>query len=433
MQEVRNKRVTVFGLGHFGGGINVSRWLAANGSHVLVTDKESPEKLADSVQQLAGLPIEYRLGEHRAEDFTSADLVVISPAIPPSNEYLIAAKNAGVPITLEIQLFIERCPAKIVGVTATKGKSTTTAMLGAMLRQKHTTYIGGNLGGSLLFDLPKIKADDCVVLELSSYMLEHLKPMKWSPHVAVVGMIGRDHLAWHGSEDAYVDAKKNIVRFQTENDFAILNEENPAACGFANQTRAKVIHFGTKGRRPFDLPIAGAHNQLNAQGAFAAANVFGISWDDAQRAMHQFQGLPHRLQLVHESNGVKWINDSIATIPEAAVVAMQSYPAGKVIQIVGGYDKQLDMRAMCETLAKQCKAILTIGALGPKLAEMIRETANRTANPIECGDLEHAVAEARKLAQPGDIVLLSTGCASYDQFTNFESRGDLFTKLARLS
>jgi UDP-N-acetylmuramoylalanine--D-glutamate ligase len=142
--------------------------------------------------------------------------------------------------------------------------------------------------------------------------------------------------------------------------------------------------------------------------------------------------LPHRLQLVHESNGIKWINDSIATIPEAAVVAMQSYPAGKVIQIIGGYDKQLDMRVMCETLSRQCKAILTIGSLGPKLAAMIRETPNQTAELHECGDLERATIEARKIAKPGDIILLSTGCASYDQFTNFESRGDQFTKLAKL-
>src|SRR3954467_5087807 len=137
MHDVKGKRVTVFGLGHFGGGINVSKWLAQQGAHVLVTDKETRQQLAGSVEQLAGLPIEYRLGDHRVEDFTSADLVVISPAIPPTNEYLLAAKRAGVPVTLEIQLFIERCGAKMLGVTATKGKSTTTSMLGAMLKQKH--------------------------------------------------------------------------------------------------------------------------------------------------------------------------------------------------------------------------------------------------------------------------------------------------------
>src|SRR3954469_1921264 len=208
MHDVKGKRVTVFGLGHFGGGINVSKWLVQQGARVLVTDKESAKDLADSVKQLAGLPIEFRLGEHRVHDFTSADLVVISPAIPPTNELLLAAKRAGVPVTLEIQLFIERCPAKILGVTATKGKSTTSSMLGAMLRQKHTVHVGGNIGGSLLSELPRIEPHHLVVLELSSYMLEHLRPRKWSPHIGVVGMIGRDHLEWHGNEQAYVDAKK---------------------------------------------------------------------------------------------------------------------------------------------------------------------------------------------------------------------------------
>src|SRR4051812_19679713 len=426
MHDVKGKRVTVFGLGHFGGGINVSKWLAQQGAHVLVTDKESREQLADSVAQLAGLPIEYRLGEHRIEDFTSADLVVISPAIPPSNEFLLAAQRAGMPVTLEIALFIERCPSKIIGVTGTKGKSTTTSMLGAMLRQKHTVHVGGNIGGSLLFDLPKIATDDLVVLELSSYMLEHLKPMQWSPHVAVVGMIGRDHLEWHGGETAYVDAKKNLVRFQSDADYAVLNEESPAACGFADQTRSKVVRFNTNSSDKLNLPVAGDHNQLNAQGAFAAARLFGITWDQAQRAMQTFTPLPHRLQLVHESNGVKWINDSIATIPEAAVVAMRAYPKGKVIQIVGGHDKKLDMRQMCQILARECKAVLTIGQLGPALASMMREAPDGAAELRECETLDRAVAEAHKLAAPGDIILLSPGCASYGQFHNFEERGEKF-------
>src|SRR5882672_1471434 len=156
MEDLKHKRITVAGLGRFGGGIEVSRWLAAQGAKVLVTDKESPEKLVESVKKLDGLPIDFRLGEHRESDFTSCDLVVTSPAIPPHNEYLQAARRAGVPITTEIRLFIERCPAIVVGVTATKGKSTTTAMLGLMLKTKFNTFVGGNLGGSLLSELPKM-------------------------------------------------------------------------------------------------------------------------------------------------------------------------------------------------------------------------------------------------------------------------------------
>ena len=270
---------------------------------VLVTDKQSREYLKDSVKQLDGLPIEFRLGEHRVEDFTSADLVVISPAIPPTNELLIATRQAGVPVTLEIELFIERCPAKIIGVTATKGKSTMTSMLGAMLAKSIAYTSAETSAGRCLFDLPNMQPSDLVVLELSSYMLEHLAHRRWSPQVAVVGMIGRDHLTWHGGEEAYVNAKKNLVRFQSPNDFAVLNEASPAACDFADVARSQVVRFNSKSHPPFELPIAGEHNQLNAQATFSAARIFDINWDDAQRAMASYKPLPHRLELVHESNG----------------------------------------------------------------------------------------------------------------------------------
>src|SRR5438105_3634492 len=197
MLPLQAKRVTVAGLGRFGGQIAAARWLVQQGAKVTVTDKESREKLAESVQQLSELPIQWRLGEHVKDDFTTADLIVASPAIPLSNEYLSAARAAGVPITTEIRLFIERCPAKIVGVTGTKGKSTTTAMLGRILKEKYTAWVGGNIGKSLLADLPQIQPDHLAVLELSSFMLEYLEEAEFSPHVAVVTMIAPDHLDRH--------------------------------------------------------------------------------------------------------------------------------------------------------------------------------------------------------------------------------------------
>jgi UDP-N-acetylmuramoylalanine--D-glutamate ligase len=427
----RNQRITVVGLGRFGGGIEVSRWLATQAAKVLVTDRERAEKLDESVKKLEGLPIEFRLGEHRKEDFTSADLVVTSPAVPPHNEFLQAAREAGVPVTTEIRLFVERCPCPILGVTGTKGKSTTTAMLGEMLRTRFTTWVGGNIGGSLLDRLPQMKPDDRIVLELSSYMLEHLRPMRWSPHVSVVTMISQDHVEWHRTFEAYVDAKKNIVRFQRPGDTAVLSETDLLAKEFAAETKANVVLYGTKGREPFELLLIGAHNQLNAQAAFAAASALGVTREAASGALRSFRGLPHRLQLVCERDGVKYVNDSIATIPEAAIAACEAFPPGRVIQIVGGYDKHLDMTAMCEALARRCKAVLTIGQLGPQLAKQFRAAPVRAAEVRECGTLDSAVAVARQLATGGDVVLLSTGCASYDQFVNFESRGDAFAKLVR--
>ena len=432
MQPVQNKRITLAGLGHFGGQIAAARWLVEQGAHVLVTDRSPAEKLTQSIKQLDGLPIEFRLGEHRDEDFASADLIVTSPAIPPTNPFLQKATEAGVPITTEIRLFIERCPATILGVTGTKGKSTTTALLGEMLRTRFTTWVGGNIGKSLLFDLPQMNRTDMVVLELSSYMLEHLRPMRWSPHVAIVTMLSVDHLEWHGSLEAYIDAKKNIVRFQRPDDIAVLNGQDEASRSFAREAKSRIVTYG-ESRTPIELRLlSGKHNQLNAQAALAAAEVVGVPSEAAQAAVLNFKGLPHRQQLVHEANGIRWFNDSIATIPEAAMAALGSFPSRRVIQIVGGYDKHLPLTAMCNALCERAKAVLCIGQTGPAIGETIAETPQEVSVPVyQCGDLATAVKMARTIAVSGDVILLSPGCASYGQFENFEERGDAFAKLAK--
>jgi UDP-N-acetylmuramoylalanine--D-glutamate ligase len=433
VQEIRNKRVTVAGLGRFGGGIAVAKWLVENGAKVLVTDQAPAEKLKASLSRLDGVPVELRLGEHREADFTGADLVVASPAIPPSSPYLRAARDAGVTVTTEIKLFVERCPATVIGVTGTKGKSTTTAMLGGMLGGQFKTWVGGNIGRSLLADLGGIDKTHLVVLELSSFMLEYLGAMRWSPHVALVTIVSRDHTDWHGSEHAYVEAKKNIVRFQRPDDFAVLCAEDAGSMSFADATRARVAPYGVAGRKPFELRVPGRHNQLNAQGAFAAAELLGIDWEQAQAAVRDFHGLPHRLQLVQESDtGVRYYNDSIATVPEAAVAALESFPPKRVIQIVGGYDKGLPLTAMCNALVERAKAVMCIGATGKKIADVMSQAAHQGGAPVyDCGDLATAMRMARSVAAAGDVVLLSTGCSSLDQFVNFEERGETFARLAR--
>jgi UDP-N-acetylmuramoylalanine--D-glutamate ligase len=432
VQELGAKRVTVAGLGRFGGQIAAARWLVGQGCKVLVTDQSTPEKLASSVEQLKDLPIDFRLGEHRVEDFTETDLLVASPAIPPANKFLQAACEAGVPVTTEIRLFIERCPAKIVAVTGTKGKSTTTAMLGQILKRRFTTWVGGNIGHSLLPELDQILPSDLVVLVLSSFMLHDLGTIRWSPHVAVVTMVASDHLDWHGSREAYVEAKSNIVRFQKTDDIAVLNGEDPGSSALATLTPGHIVRFGIEGRRPLDIVMPGRHNQSNAQAAFTAAYELGVGRDDAEEALRAFTGLPHRLQLVHEENGVRYFNDSIATIPEAAVAALDSFPHKSVLQIIGGYDKGLGVTPMCNALIERAKAVFCIGATGPRLAEIMAGSGSQSGASIyNCGDLETAVTIAKRDAAPGDVVLLSPGFASYDQFVNFEERGERFTKLAR--
>jgi UDP-N-acetylmuramoylalanine--D-glutamate ligase len=434
MTELRNKRVTVAGLGRFGGGIAVTRWLVEQGAaSVLVTDKSPATDLAESVKQLEGLPIEFRLGEHRVEDFMSADLVVTSPAVPPTSEFLQAAFDAGVRITTEIRLFVERCPCTIIGVTGTKGKSTTSTLLHRMLSTRYKTWVGGNLGGSLLSELPNMEKTDLVVLELSSYMLWWLGAMHWSPHVGLVTLVTSDHLDWHGDIQGYVDAKRNLLRFQRPDDYAVLNEEDEVTREFARAAPGKVVLFGLAHRKPFELKLPGKHNQLNAQGAYAAAQIFGVSWDEAQAAIREQDPLPHRLQLVYEHAGVRWINDSIATVPDAAIAALDSFPLRRVIQIVGGYDNGSPVTALCNALAERAKAALCVGATGKRILQGMAESSlpAGAASVYDCGDLATAVKTARSIAAAGDVVLLSPGCKSYGDFANFEKRGEAFAALSR--
>jgi UDP-N-acetylmuramoylalanine--D-glutamate ligase len=383
------------------------------------------------VKQLEGYPVEFRLGEHRMEDFTSCDLVVASPAVPPTNEYLVAARKAGVSVTTEIRLFVERCPLPIVAISGTKGKSTTSKLLSLMLASKYQVWLGGNIGKSLLFELPKMKSGEIVLLEISSFMLEYLGEMQWAPAVGLLTMLGSDHLEWHGTQEAYLKAKGNLIRYQTPEQSAVLCETCSLAREFAKQTKAKVVWYGVEGRRRFELTIPGEHNQLNAQAAFAAAECMGISWEAAQQAIREFAGLPHRLELVHEFDGIRFFDDSIATIPQAAAAALRAFGKGRVIQIVGGHDKGLPFEPMCDAIAEHAKAAMCIGESAGKIAGIIRSRHAEYREVYESGTLAQAMAKARELASPGDVVLLSTGCSSYDQFINFEQRGKAFADEAK--
>ncbi|MEM6315062.1 MAG: Mur ligase family protein, partial [Planctomycetota bacterium] len=266
MRSLQGKRVTVFGLGRFGGGVAVTRWLCDQGAHVTVVDSADRDALAESIADIDDCDATLKIGvEPEATDFTNTDLVVASPAIRPDHPMLSAAADAKVPVTTEVVLFAERCRSRYVfGVTGTKGKSTTVELLARMLRvvargnrpdvkerpgkvranfdrkQPRGVWVGGNNGHPLINDLDRIGPDDFVVLELSSYMLWHQGRCGWSPHVAVVTMIGSDHLDWHGSQEQYVNAKRNLVRFQQESDYAVVASSSPLSRGFRDYTPATV-------------------------------------------------------------------------------------------------------------------------------------------------------------------------------------------------
>jgi len=449
------RRVTVVGLGHFGGGIGAARFLARLGARVTVTDLKDEAALAASIEKLSGLDIRYRLGGHDPDDFLSADLVCASPAVPRSAPLMVRARAAGVPITSEIRLFLAVCPAtRTIGVTGSNGKTTTTSLFGSILAEARVPHhVGGNIGRSLVEDASAIAPTDLVVLELSSFQLEDLDGAGFSPDIAVVTNVVPNHLDRHGTLDAYVDAKRTIVRHQTRDGVAVLWADDPivATFGGAGEGRATwftdgaldssldgvcvrggVARHEARGRSVDLFPIEavrlpGAFNLRNALAAAAAGLAAGVTPAAIARGVERFRGVPHRLELVAEAAGVRWINDSKATTPEAAALALGALEA-RVVLIAGGYDKKVPLDAIAAAAARHCRSAILVGETAPIIRAAL-ERAGSGDRALSAATLEEAVDLARSRAEPGDVVLLSPGCASYDMFSNFEERGDRFRAL----
>ncbi|MBL0927155.1 MAG: UDP-N-acetylmuramoyl-L-alanine--D-glutamate ligase [Phycisphaerales bacterium] len=448
--DLAGQRVTVMGLGNFGGGAGVTRWLARQGADVLVTDLTPAEKLADSVHALHDLTssgrVRLRLGEHNVSDFTNTDLVVANPAVPKpwDNRYLRAASAARVPITTEIRLLAERLPnrERTVGITGSAGKSTTTAMTAEILASAsgHRTHVGGNLGGSLLSVLDRIGPEDWVVLELSSAMLHWLGPavgdpdaQPWSPAIAACTNLSPNHLDWHGELPHYRASKQRIFDpfGGGSRHWAILHE---SIADWPTHARSTIIVRDTDAQTVGALQVPGRHNRGNAAMALAIARCAGVRESSGREALDGFRGLAHRLESV-DIPGARFrvFNDSKSTTPESAalaIAAMDDEPglgAPRTHLIAGGYDKKIDLAPMIAPAAR-CAGVYTVGATGPALADRIASAGGRARF---CQTIEHAVRDAAQAMNPGDALLLSPGCASWDQFTNFEDRGRAFTDAAR--
>ncbi len=451
VDDLSGMRVTVQGLGSFGGGIGAARFLAAHGARVTVTDLKSGHDLAQSVAALDGLGIRFVLGRHDEADFTGADMVVASPAVPRESPLLAAARRAGVRISTEIGLFVERCPAPVCGVTGSNGKTTTVSMIGAALAASGLPHeVGGNIGRSLLDTLPHITPDMRVVLELSSFQLEWLGEMNWSPHIAAVLNIMPNHLDRHGTFEAYAAAKANILTHQRPDDIAVLVADDPASRALQNIVKGRLSWTGSAlegdgvtlsrgwivrrgggiGERVFDtsrLLIPGRHNILNALAAAACALEMDVSPDAVAEGFAAFRGVPHRLELVDEIGGVRFYNDSKATTPEAATVGVAAFEGG-VIPILGGYDKGVAFEGMARAIAGKTPWAALIGVTAPKIQAAL-ERAGIASDTY--GSLADAFRACVARSLPGDAVLLSPGCASYDMFSNYEERGEAFRELVR--
>lgn len=424
----QNRRVTLMGLGRHGGGVGAARWLLSQGADLTITDLASAEDLADSIAALADLPApRWRLGEHVDEDFASPDCVIVNPAVRPDDRWLEIARRSGVRITSETELFLRACPAVVIGVTGSNGKSTTAALTAAILEADgRRTWLGGNIGRSLLAELDTMRPEDVVVLELSSFQLHYLAEDVLAPHVAVITNCSANHLDWHSTYEHYAAAKQRLLALQTADDVAVLNPTCREVSRWKSLVRGRCLtELFEKPVPPLQIP--GEHNRTNASLAAVAARAVGGSEAAIDRGLRTFRGLPHRLQFVAEIDGRRYFNDSKATTPEAAMAALSAF-SEPVWILLGGHAKGGDYESLARGVATHARGVACYGRAGDMLAEQIAE---HNANlPCFRGEtLADALHWCREQSQWGDIILLSPACASFDQFRDYAERGECFRSL----
>jgi len=416
------------GLGHFDGGVEAARWFARNGARVTVTDLADERTLAASVRALRDERIAgFHLGGHREEDFRRAEIVVVNPAVRPDNPFLHIARQSGARLTSEIALFMAVCRAPIIGVTGSNGKSTVAAMVAAILRAAgRRTWLGGNIGRSLLRHVDRIATDDRVVLELSSFQLWHLGPDVTMPHVAVVTGCSPNHLDWHPSYRHYVAAKQQILLRQTRDDLAVLNTHDEQLAGWGGLVRGRLLPLPRLCEIP-RLAVPGRHHRVNAACAAAAAAGIGLGMEEIRRGLETFSGLPRRLQPLGNVAGRACYNDSTSTTPESTIAALETVDR-PVWLVAGGKDKGLDFGRLAAAVVEHAVGAAFFGSV----REALRARVAARGPQLPCTAVK-TMAEALhwcwQRSQPGQAIVLSPAAASGDQFRNFRHRGETFDRL----
>jgi UDP-N-acetylmuramoylalanine--D-glutamate ligase len=447
MDALHGKRLLILGLARQGKAL--ARFAVAAGARVIVSDLRSAEQLSAAMAELAELPISYVLGEHPLSLLDDCDLIALSGSVAADLPLVRAARARQIPLTNDGLEFMRRVPATVVGITGSAGKTTSTALVGAIGQAAgRTTWVGGNIGNPLITDLDQMQAGDLVAMELSSFQLE-----LWdvSPPVAAVLNVTPNHLDRHKTMAAYTAAKANILRYQTGSDTAVLSADDPGAASLAPTVRGRCRLFSQRApvqdgalvrqgqiwlrdgqRETAVMPLAeiklrGAHNVLNVLAAVALADAVGLPLMAMRQAIAAFAGVEHRLELVDVIDGVTYVNDSIATAPERALAALAAF-AEPLLLLAGGRDKDLHWDDWVQCVGTRAKAVILFGELAELLANKL-QAAGQPQPVVQVDDLTAAVATAAALAESGDIVLLSPGGTSYDAYLDFAERGEHFRRL----
>ncbi|MEW6056720.1 MAG: UDP-N-acetylmuramoyl-L-alanine--D-glutamate ligase [Bdellovibrionota bacterium] len=453
MLKLKGKKVTVVGLGK--SGVSAARFLTNQGAKVTISDSKPKSELIDSIKTLGELKVELDLGKHTSKVFTSADLIVLSPGVPSNIEPLVEAKNAGVPITNDIEIATSFIKSPIIAVTGTNGKTTTTALIGDMLKNDgKKVFVGGNIGIPVLDLFLEETQPDVVVLEVSSFQLETVETFK--PAVCVFTNLEPDHLdRYPNGVETYYEAKRRMLRNADKNTVLVTNIDNELTARLAETFPGKVLRFtkrnpmtisgllaeqfqGAYLQRPkmvlkmgkeevVDLltcKLPGDHNRENIMAAATAAVAMGCSRAAIQKTVECFKGVSHRLEYIRRKDGVSIYNDSKATNVGSVIRSLNSFNA-PIILIAGGRDKDQDFGPLTDLVKKKVKNLILVGEAKEKINRIIGDFSET----FLVGTFEEAVLLAYQKSRNGDIVLLSPACASFDMFKSFEERGDYFKKL----
>ncbi len=452
--DFKNKKIAIIGAGVEG--MSSAQYLASKGADVTILDQRDEKEIG----KLGNLAIKIRGGEQYLDGLDKYHIIVRSPGIKRDIPELKKAEEKGAIVTSQTKLFFEFCPCPIIGITGTKGKGTTSSLIYEMVKKdKKDAYLGGNIGKPPFEFLDTLTPQSLVVLELSSYQLQDLTR---SPHIAIMLMITSEHLSpdkkdtphqnYHGDIYEYVDAKRNLLRFQTPQDFAILNRDYPAAnesdiytdgavflvsrerevpeqgC-FVRGQAIWVQRFGNEQKiiDTKDILLPGRHNLENVCAAVMAAILAGVSKESIVSVLKMFKGLEHRLELVASVNGVRYFDDSFSTTPETAIAAIQAFKESEVL-ILGGAHKGSDFSELGSVIgqANNIRGIIGIGLEWGLIKEEIQNYKKELFMIEGAQDMHQIVQAASKIAQPGDVVLLSPACSSFDMFKNYKERGELF-------